>query len=430
MFQFFLSLSSGGPMVATRTWIGSAAPIAQVVSYAFAGTWIVGETITIAYGLKTWTYTTTSTSISTIIAGLVAAYNALSATSYPEFREQTAAGAATPMTLTARTPGQEFIAVVSTNSGSGTITPTTTQANYGPNDWSSAENWSDATVPANGDTAIIDRIGVQIYYGMDQSAVTLAELRINTPLADQTFKLGLPKTNTGGYAEYRPDYLKIGATLCNVATAGGRTKINFGSVQTGCHILNAGNTSEQGIPSVLLLGTHASNAFEILRGFVGICFFGGEVSTYTALNQGKLTSNNDSVVVCGSGCTIGTITKTAGTLTINSAVATALTCGGGSTTINGTGAVAQLTATGDLVTYSTSGTLGGNSVLSGGSLLDFSQDLTTKTVSNPITIYDSSDFNDPNQVVTDGITARKVVLVYMKTGRGGLGVNGYTVTRT
>jgi hypothetical protein len=284
------------------------------------------------------------------------------------------------------------------------------------------------------DNVVIDRANVQIYWGLGQSAVLLASLTVNTPANDQAFVLGLPKTNTGSgtpYPEYRPDYLQIGATVASITTLGGRTKVAFGTAATTCTVYTVGSTKESGIPACLLNGPtgNASNVFNVLRGVVGAAFFGGE-TLQGALNQGRLTSNNDSQVVLGSGYTISTIVKTAGTLTVNSAVGTSAQVGGGSTTINGTGAVAQLNGGGpnggDAIAYNTSGALGGNTVLANGSLLDMSQTKVAPgglTVTNPISCYDSADVNDPNKVVSG------LAVTYVQTGRGGFGT-GYTVTRS
>ncbi len=53
------------------------------------------------------------------------------------------------------------------------------------------------------------------------------------------------------------------------------------------------------------------------------------------------------------------------------------------------------------VYYNTTGTLGGNTILSDDAVLDFSQDMRTKTITNPIDVYGrESKVLDVNKVVT------------------------------
>lgn len=403
--------------MATLTWVGGAVETAQVTEWTFGGTWIAGETITVTYGQKTWVYTTVSTVIATITANLDAAYDALSSTTYPEYAEQTASSTATKFILTADTAGKPFTATLSTNSASGTISAaSTTTANSGPNTWI-AGNFSGSALPANSDTVIIDVPDVEILYGLDQSAVTLADLRF----LSLNGKLGLPRTNTDGtsYPEYRDQYLKVGATLCTIDTESTRCKVNFGSVQTACRVLNSGQGEDTDVKAILLLATHASSTADVTRGDVGVAFFAGEVSTLATLYVGQESSPaSDADVVCGSGTTLGTIVKSGGSLVVNSAIGTSLTQYGGVTTIYGTGAVAGLSGQGGTIIYNTSGTLGGSPVLTNGCVLDLSQDLRTKAITNPVDLYDSARVYDPHKVVTT------LVLDFNQTDSGfGIGKN-------
>jgi len=400
--------------MATRTWVGGAVETAQVTEWTFGGSWISGETITIAYGQKTWTYTTASGVIATFLAALDTAYDALSSTTYPEYAEQTASSTSTKLILTADTAGKPFTATFSTNSASGTISAaSTTTSNSGPNAWVAA-NFSGSTLPTGGDTVIIDRDGTEIFHGLDQSGVTLANL---TVLANDS-KIGLPRVNSDGteYPEYRDQHLKVGATDCILDSDSGRLKVNFGSVQTACRVLNSGTGDETDVPAVLLLGTHASNTVEVARGEVGIAFHGGEASTVLTLYVGQEDSPaSDARVTCGSGTTLGTITKSGGVLVVNSAIGTALTQLSGVTVVNGTGAVASISGQGGRIVYSTAGTLNGSPVLTNGCVLDFSQDLRAKTVTNPIDCFDTANVFDPHKVVGT------LIIDYNQT-TGGMGI--------
>src|ERR1019366_7666623 len=125
------------------------------------------------------------------------------------------------------------------------------------------------------------------------------------------------------------------------------------------------------------------------------------------LNQGPGTK-----VICGAGCTNDTLNNYGGTLTVNSAIGTALNhpaAAGGTTTIYGTGAVAQITMQSGRLNYNTAGTLGGNTVLGGNASLTFDGDLRVKTVTNPVLIESSSvQYSDANGVVSGGATLKYV----------------------
>jgi hypothetical protein len=388
--------------MATRYWTGAAAPIKQVNSYAFAVTWIIGETITVTYGQKSYVYTITSTSIPVIVAGLVAALNALSAAVYPEFTEQTASGAATPMLLTAKTAGKSFIVTITTNSAAGTITPTTPTPSAGPRDVSTPSNWTGNTLPVSTDTVIVDREGARLNYGLNQSGVVAAVRRITA----RDVEIGLPRENVDGgtpYPEYRPDYWRMTATSDYVNTNSGRIKLDHGTGQTTYEQDASGSGRGQGVPAVLLKGTHASNSWSVFGGTAGLAYFGGDAARVNVLNL-----QAGATVTLGIGCVCDTLNNYGGKLTVNSAIATAMNhpaAGGGTTTIEGDGAVAQVTLQSGTCNYNTSGTLGGNTELANNAFLTFDGDQRAKTVTNPILIYSpSAKFSDKNGVIGGGYT--------------------------
>ncbi len=76
-----------------------------------------------------------------------------------------------------------------------------------------------------------------------------------------------------------------------------------------------------------------------------------------------------------------------------------------STTLFGTGAVAQLTITDGVVDYRTTGALGGNTVISGAGTLTFDGDSSPKTVTNPLKVYSSSVTVDDTFGVTGSLVA-------------------------
>ncbi len=390
--------------MAVLRWIGGAAPIAQVRAWTIAGTWVVGETVTITIGSKQYVYTLASATIATWLAALVAVYNALSATTYPELLELTATNTSTTFVLTANTAGKPFAMTFSTNSGAGTINGssssagTETTANSGPNDWGTAKNWLTTTgtnvVPVSTDTVNLDYSDDDIKYGLAQSAVTLTALNIASTF---TGTLGLPKFNNDGveYPEYRTDYLQIGATTVNIGTGQGqgsqRIKHDAGSVACTWTVLNSSNGAETDLEAVLLKGTNAANVLSVVKGSVGVAVFGGEAANLSgALNVGYQTSlTSDSQVRTGLGVTLGTINQSGGQLVVNTACT--LNMSNGNTTVNGTGATTA-TVQGGVLVYNSSGTLTG--VVGQGGFIDMDQVQTPFTVATPLVLYNFPGFQD------------------------------------
>lgn len=386
--------------MSTLRWIGGASPVAQVQSWTFSGTWIIGETITVTIGSKVWTWTVDNATIATLLADLVTAYNVLSASVYPELLEQTASNDSTHFILTADVAGKPFISTISTNSAAGTInggassTGTTTTASSGPNDWSTSKNWSTGAVPTTGDTVNLDYAADDIKYGLAQSGLTLAALNIFSTF---TGTLGLSKTNTDAtdYPEYRQDYLQIGATLCNIGTGPGagsqRIKHDAGSVACAWTVTNSSNGIETDLEAVILKGTSASNTLTVTKGSVGVAVFGGEAANISGgVNigyQGSQTS--DSQVRLASGVTLASVSQSGGQVTINSACT--LTMTSGTTTIAGSGATTATVEGGTLI-YNGSG----NPTLTIGQsgFVDFNQAKTALTLGATIISYAYPGFQD------------------------------------
>ena len=406
--------------MATIRWVGGAAKTAQVNDYVFgAGPWVIGEKITVTVGQKQLVYTLASAVIDTEAAALVTAYNGLTAADYPEMAEMTAsyAAATNKFTLTANTAGKSFLATLSTNSAAGTIdggassAGTVSTANGGPQSLASPKNYSGGALPVSTDTLIFDYLADEILYDLDVlSGVTLTLRHV---YASFTGKIGLPLTNTDGtpYPEYRPRYMVCHVTTDMIGEGEGqgsqRLMFDYGSVQTTVNVLQSDTGEQSGnstLPAVMLKGTHASNVLNVTKGSVGCDVFGGESTTILTLNMSfENDAAGDANVFLGPAVTLGTVSKVGGILEINSAVGTALTQDGGQTTINGTGAVAQLTIRGGTVVYNTTGALNGATVISGDGLLDFDQDKRAKTVTNPIDLFgNDAGVWDSNKVVPDG----------------------------
>lgn len=396
-------------------FVGNALAVAQVDTLTLGGTIEVGDRFLVTINGKTFVHSAGTTVAATEAAALAAAWNALSSTLYPEFAEITAAATSGgALTLTADTAGKPFTVTVATTEANGsaadaqTFGRSATIASSGPRHWDTAANWSGGSVPANSDDVHIDQ-GGDILYGLDQSAVTLASLHI---AQSWTGRLGLPRTNTDGsanYPEYRSQFLAIGATsvaIGNGSGAGsGRIKLNTGSVQTTLTLRNSGSPLETGLAAVIWKGTHASNAVHVLKGSLDVAPFPGETATLVTLNVGYRDSvQSDSQVTLGTGVTLtdAAITQSGGSLTIQSATSGTATLSvlDGVCTIQSGGHVG-LAVRGGTCVYNSTGTLGGNAIVSGPGHLDFSQDLQAKTVTNAIELYgEQARLSDPHKVVS------------------------------
>jgi hypothetical protein len=210
---------------------------------------------------------------------------------------------------------------------------------------------------------------------------------------------------TGDYGiDYR--YFTAGGTV-NVTISGGagRIKLDQGSGPAIWNVNNSAQRLEAGVPSVLLKGTNAANALNVNKGDVGVAFFGGETATLLSVNVGYETNPaGDSTVWLGAAVTLANaaIVQTGGNLTTNSATSgtASITQYDGNLKLQ-IGAQTGLAVLGGTCVYNTTGTLSGTPVVGGSGTLDFSQDLRSKTVTNPINLYGAkSKLLDPNKVVS------------------------------
>lgn len=396
-------------------WVSGAAPVAEVRTYAFAGTWEADDLIRVIAGNKKKDFTAGSTVTNTVVSTLDTAIDALSATTYPEITSAesgvtASVAVAGTLTLTAREPGVPFVisltpleanggaADAQTIEGAGTVTNgTTATTNAGPAVFGTIYNWSGDALPVDADNVFFDNSDADLLYDLDQSALEPAAIYISMTY---TGLIGLPKTNDLGesYPEYRSDYFTIGPVILDIGRGtgqgSGRIKINSGSDPCAVTAHNTGRRDEPDVPAFLWKGTEATSTFTA-RGNAdcGIAFFGGETAVVATL-----TVDGNASVVCGLGVTLTTINVNAGTLVVNSNIAGTITTRGGETTINGTATVAQMTCRGGRVIVNSSGTWAGNTILAGDGVLDFSDAPAAITITNPIELYGPNcRIIDPNK---------------------------------
>jgi len=393
--------------MATLIWKGDAHSIAQATRCTLGGTIELGDVFTLAVGSKELSVAATSTSAADIAAAIVAAWNALPQTTHPEFVAIAASDAGSgALDLTAKVAGVPFSVTLSTTESGGgeadsqTFTQSTIRAASGGAFWNVAANWSTGSVPATGDDVVFQGSANSVLYGLDQSAVTLASLSIEQ---SYTGTIGLPRTNAGGYVEYRPQYLKIGATQIVIGrgqgAGSGRIKLDTLAVQTTIQVLDSGTPAEPDVKAVLWKGTHAGNQALVAKGSFAAANFAGEAATLAALKQGfKHNASSDSDVRLGPGCSLAScaITKLGGTLEVNSSLSSLVQSGG--ETIIAAGSPGVLTIQGGAVRYRSNGTYSSATISDGGEL-DFRQDMQPRTGTNT-TLAKGGVLRDPAKTVT------------------------------
>jgi hypothetical protein len=401
--------------MAQKTFRGDAVALAQTQDYTFGGTWEVDDEVRFTINGKVVVIPSGSTVIATILANVVAAFNALDTTVYPEFSGEITASVngTTKLRLTAITAGVPFIvAVTTTEAGGGAADAQTisaasvVQASQGPHHYDVAANWDPSGIPANGDDIDLSRISVAILYGIDQSAVTPGSFEA---WASFTGPIGLKDFNDAGYYEYRTKQLTF-AAITNGAKIGYgpgqgsgrmRLKVTSGATATTFDVAGTAQPEVDGSHSLQLETGGAANVVNVSRGSVEIAGQDGQSATVATLRvsyQGNQASDAD--VLCGKGCALTTVEKTGGRLETNSTI-TSLTQSEGESgdTIHQAGAMTTLLTRGGRVIYNSTGALGTPN-LEGTALLDFSQDQRPKIVTNPIEI-NSADAHvfDPHKVV-------------------------------
>jgi hypothetical protein len=181
-------------------------------------------------------------------------------------------------------------------------------------------------------------------------------------------------------------------------------KLDHGTGQTTFQ-MDASGSATDGVPAVLLCGTHASNAWNLFGGSVGFAWFSGDAAR---VNVGRLDAG--ATVTCNSGCVNDTWNNFGGTLTINSAVSAAVNHPGiaaAKTRIEGSGACAQITSQGGNIWYNSIGALGGNTVLGNNAGFSLDEDQRTKTITNPIQVFSANvRVLDNFGVVSGGLTVQ------------------------
>lgn len=383
-------------------WQGGAAAVKQQVRLTPGGTIEADDLFRVQIGQRILEVAAGGTAAADVVDALVAAW----ATAGPEFDELAITDEGDTALVEAKEAGVPFTLAVSTVEAGGgaaddqTFGQSTVTANSGPYCWDVPSNWSEGAVPVNGDDVVLENSDVDILYGLDQSAVTLASL---TRRQSFTGRVGLPQWNSGGYAEYRGCYLQVGATEVFLGDGDGAGPVyeryDFGSGQTAVTVNGTATVrDERGVPSCLVLGTHASNVLVVNRGDVGSAQFAGEASTWDEIRIGYRTQPEmDARVAVGEGATLGDVVKSGGVFSTRSD-ADAIHQLAGQTHLLGEAAVADLQLDGGACYPRSSGTIAAVKV-GGGAVLDFRQDIRARTVS-AAEVHRGASVHDPARTVT------------------------------
>lgn len=350
--------------MATKYFTGQATAVAQVASGSVDSVDGTPANNTFAVTIGGVAVSVVGVTSAAVTAG--ALVTALNASTHPYFAAVTWTNPSGGTVLgTADTAGVPFDAALTVSGGgTGAVTDfSDTTASAGPNDWSTATNWSDGSAPANGDDVIIEGVSTNICWGLDQSGVTLASLTVRRTY---TGKLGLDRrvfaTSADGETssdrpEYRPHYLEIGYDAAELGqhvgpgSPPGSQRIKLDNAKSGASTTvvhdTASSPSEAGFPAVRLLAGHA-NADLVVRGAragVGIAMDEpGEVSTVGAV------SISAGALFVGAGTTITTLTQAGGTSTLQAAATvTTVTVEDGVLTTEGDYTVTTLNANGGTV---------------------------------------------------------------------------------
>lgn len=308
--------------MATKYWKGIAAAVAQV-STATVTAYDAATTYTITVGAGNNTFAISAPGTTDANGTAAALRTAWNASTHPYCAGITAAGSGADVTLTADTAGVPFTVASSVAGGTGTFGAfSATTASAGPNDWSTAANWSDGAVPVNSDVVIFENNAIPVCWGLDQNTVDLGTLRI-----DQSYsgKIGLDRTKLAttsdgattdsSVPEYREDYLIIGWDTGKIGEAtgqGGTTgsqRLKLKNDKAGASITtvfgSASGSSEAGLPAIRFLAAHA-DADVVVRyapgGFGVACDEATETATLGDLTVTDTSSS--SKVTIGAGTTI------------------------------------------------------------------------------------------------------------------------------
>lgn len=362
-----------------------------------------------------------------LTAALAAFQAVLTASTHPYFANIVWTSDGTHIIGTALTAGVPFTFSGSATGGTGTCSNayTITTASSGPNDVSTAANWSGGAIPANGDTVYIDGSSpFALAHGLS-TAYYLTLLRIDMP---ETALIGLGRIYTSDVAgvtkdanstpEYRAQSWKFSGSAQamtvqigrefgpNVSSGSGRIKLDLNDTSASIQVFNSSATvtsDDTGLPAIQLLANSVYTALFVRSGPAGVGL-GVQSETVVVASVTVADTSSASKVTIGPNVTCPTITSNGGVLRVMATSASAaITINGGTAYLEGTTTIATLLCNGGIV-YSngartiTACTIGENATLNTRSSGQ-AQTITTLTMKPSATLVSASNLTITNAIV-------------------------------
>lgn len=306
-------------------WRGDAPGVAQVDVQTIAGTPAAGSYFQATCNGKSLRYTIPASVVSgftqDLIDGFIAkwATNASAQNGIGEFMEVAVTQYDTSkLAFTSLVPGVPFTFTYSAGGGASQSNDATNSvASSGPNDASVLANYSTGALP----TTTVDELWFQDCENMPQFGLTaLAAIALTKVVFQGTNgPCGRDRFQTIGrttYLEYRNQYLQLkmnsGSAPLLIDCTTPLLKLDTQTFQTLMLVSDTGTASTI---ALYWIGTHASNAITVDKGRVAIAYYPGEVATVLTLAMGYVSEpDSDAQVTYGVGTTMGTVSKTGGTL--------------------------------------------------------------------------------------------------------------------
>jgi hypothetical protein len=256
-----------------RSWIGGASAVTQVDEMTFSGTFNADgdciTTLTAEDGTTTQTVVTTHTT--TNLTDVRDEHLAdLQADTQSLFSVITwAASGANKITGTANTPGVPFYAAFTDTDTGGTVTDDgSTTANSGPNDWNTAANWAESSVPVADDKVYFLEGTYSVYYGLDQSALAsggLYSLRIG---AGYRGSIGDPVNSY----YLKVDVSNVTSSATPQCVIGGQGSYSISGLLDNCFVTGCADSAEgvrlQGTcPNLVITGPNVKGTITLAPSF-------------------------------------------------------------------------------------------------------------------------------------------------------------------
>ena len=178
-----------------------------------------------------------------------------------------------------------------------------------PYDWSVAGNWVEGSVPVSTDDVVIPAGSQKITAGLNQSAVTLNSLTVNSGYVQSI-----------GASSGALQVAVATGTNVFLSPTGGTQYFDFGASAVDVEVLGTGSPST-GFSAVNVVGS-ALDVVTLYNGSLGIARIAGETATVTTLNV------NAGALYTGSGATVTNLNSYGGS-TANYSGATTIKIYGG-----------------------------------------------------------------------------------------------------